>query len=84
MNQLIEKNSYAPNINFFILLFFVGHFWRQIFSRSTHRLTNNILSKRGTKTKVANFNLFVFVQQNVFGFDVSVDVFSLMNVLKPF
>lgn len=82
VNQFINQDSETPNVDLLILLLLIGHFGRQILPGPTHRLANNVFSIWGAKPEVADFGILVLRQENVLGLDVSMNVLSLVDVLK--
>jgi hypothetical protein len=81
--KLIKQTSHCPDIALFIVRFLLTKLRRQIKRRSNNCLRKIIGHEHFGHTQISNFDILIFIKKNIQSFDVPVQDFVLMNVLKP-
>ena len=82
MTHFVEQDSQAPDVDFVVLFVFVQNFWRHVFLSAALRDPHLSLSKRSTKSEVAELHISVLFDKNVLWLDVSVEDAFLMNIVQ--
>ena len=81
--KLIKKASHGPDIALFVIRFLLTKLGRQIKRRPNNGLRKIISHKHFGHTQITNFDILIFVKENIQSLDVPVQDFVFMNVLKP-
>lgn len=81
MKHFIEHDSQTPHIQFLAVDSALQNFGRHVLVGAANLSFESFLLGRGAPPEVAKLDLEVRVQQNVFGFDVSMEVVFLVQIL---
>lgn len=78
-------NSQWPNISFIIILCVFDDLWAHPIRASNMCFKTSIcLHWRSRNTKISKFSISLLIQQNIGSFNIPMNFFPGMNIIKPF
>lgn len=80
--QLVKQAAHRPDIAFFVVRLLFAEFWREIEGSAYHGLCKFVAGEHFGDPEVSDFDFFVFIHEDVEGFDIPVQNFVLVDVLE--
>lgn len=81
-DHLIKDAAKRPNVWFLIVRLFLANFWRQVIRSSNCSFCTIVcVLKNSSNSKVSNLDFSILSHEYILSFQISVENFSVMNVL---